>query len=172
MTFLRKPLRLNFYVAGILVLLIVAAVTWYRLDIYRTLPKTFFILLSGEKIETAELHGKVVVVHFWATSCASCVKEMPKLSAFYKHFQPQGMEMIAVAMSYDPPMYVMNFAQTRQLPFKVAMDSSGHAAEAFGKVQITPATFVINKQGKIIQHYLGEPDWSHFQRTVQQALAS
>lgn len=171
MIFLRKLLRQHYCLWGVLILLIVAVVAWYRIDIYRAMPKTAFILLSGKKVETTELHGKVVVIHFWATSCASCVKEMPKLSAFYEQFKNQGMDMIAIAMSYDPPMYVMNFAQTRQLPFKVAMDTTGSAAQAFGKVQLTPTTFIIDRQGKIIQHYIGEPDWSHLQRTVQQALA-
>lgn len=170
MIFLPKRLRQNYYLWGILILFMVAVVAWYRIDIYPPIPKTSFILLSGKKIETSELHGKVAVIHFWSTSCASCVKEMPRLIAFHEKFKQQGVEMIAIAMSYDPPMYVMNFAQTRQLPFKVAMDSTGSAAQAFGPVRLTPTTFVINKHGKMIQHYIGEPDWSHLQQTVQQAL--
>lgn len=158
------------WIAFVFILFTVITAFWYRKSFYPSMPQTAFVLLSGEKIETTELYGKVSIIHFWATSCASCVKEMPQLIAFYERFKQQGLEMIAVAMSYDPPMYVMNFAQTRQLPFKVAMDINDSAARAFGQVRLTPTTFIINKNGKIIQHYIGEPNWLHLQQTVQRAL--
>lgn len=72
-----------------------------------------------------DLRGKVVLVKFWATSCVTCVKQMPDNIANYNQYHPQGYETIAVAMNYDPPNYVLNFAQTRKLPFPVALDTSG-----------------------------------------------
>ncbi len=53
-------------------------------------------------------------------------------------------------MSYDAPMYVTNYTQTRQLPFKVAMDD-GSAAKQFGNVRLTPTTFLVDKDGKILK---------------------
>jgi peroxiredoxin len=96
---------------------------------------------------------------------------MPQLVQTYEKFKGDGLEMMAVAMSYDPPMYVVNFAQTRQLPFKVALDSDGSVAKAFGKIQLTPTTVVINKNGKIIKRYVGEPDWADFHQLIQKSLA-
>ena len=85
--------------------------------------------------------------------------------------QPEALEFIAVAMSYDPPMYVVNYAKTRELPFHVAMDSDGSVAKAFGKIQLTPTTLVINKSGKIIKRYVGEPDWNEFHQLLEKSLA-
>jgi peroxiredoxin len=96
---------------------------------------------------------------------------MPQLVQTYEKFKGDGLEMMAVAMSYDPPMYVVNFAQTRQLPFKVALDSDGSVAKTFGKIQLTPTTIVINKNGKIIKRYVGEPDWADFHQLIQKSLA-
>ena len=81
-------------------------------------PETTFVLLDGSKKTTADLKGKVALVNFWATSCTTCVAEMPKMVSTYDKYQAKGYEHMAVAMSYDPPSYVVNFAQTRKLPFR------------------------------------------------------
>jgi peroxiredoxin len=96
---------------------------------------------------------------------------MPDLVKTYEKYQAAGLEMVAIAMSYDPPMYVVNFTETRKLPFRVAMDSDGSAAKAFGKIQLTPTTLVIDKKGKIIKRYVGEPDWSGFHQLLEKSLA-
>ncbi|WP_066739854.1 TlpA disulfide reductase family protein [Cupriavidus sp. D384] len=135
-------------------------------------PDATFTLLSGQKVSTADLKGKVYLVNFWATSCATCVKEMPQMIDTYKQFKDKGLEFVAVAMNYDPPMYVANYAKTRELPFKVAMDSDGTAAKAFGDVQLTPTTFVVDKNGKILKRYVGEPEWDALHKLLDGALAS
>ena len=127
--------------------------------------------ISGKTITQDNFKGKVTIINFWATSCTTCVKEMPKLVETYDKYKGNGIEFMALAMSYDPPMYVVNFAETRKLPFIVAMDSDGSAAKSFGKIQLTPTTLVINKQGKIIKRYVGEPDWSEFHQVIEKSLA-
>lgn len=89
----------------------------------------------------------------------------------YNKFKGQGLEFVAVAMRYDPPMYVMNYSQTRQLPFKVAMDADGAAARAFGDVQLTPTTFLVDRDGRILKRYVGEPEWAAFETLLRDTLA-
>ena len=81
-----------------------------------TAPESTFVLLDGSKINTANLKGKVTLVNFWATSCTTCVAEMPKIIATYEKYKTKGFDTVAVAMSYDPPAYVVNYAETRKLP--------------------------------------------------------
>jgi peroxiredoxin len=133
-------------------------------------PDVSFATLSGEKLATADLRGKVLLVNFWATSCVACVREMPRMVETYKKFAPRGYEVIAVAMSYDHPNQVADFAQRRALPFKVAVDGTGEIARRFGNVRVTPAAFLIDKQGRIVKRYLGEPDWAEFHALVEKAL--
>jgi len=135
-------------------------------------PDVTFITINGQKISTQDLHGKVVMVNFWATSCATCVKEMPQMVETYNRFRQDGLEFVAVAMSYDPPNYVLNYAETRKLPFKVALDSGGDLARQFGDVNMTPTTFVIGKDGKILKRYLGEPDFTALHALLQKSLKS
>jgi peroxiredoxin len=133
-------------------------------------PEVRFATLSGESFSTSDLRGKVVMVNFWATSCISCVKEMPKLVETYKKYAPRGYEMVAVAMSYDHPSQVAEFTQRRALPFKVALDSNGAIARGFGDIRITPTTFVLDRQGRVLKQYLGEPDWAEFHGLLDKAL--
>lgn len=88
----------------------------------------------------------------------------------YNQFKGQGLEFVAVAMNYDAPMYVANYSQTRQLPFKVALDD-GSAAKQFGNVQLTPTTFVIGRDGRILKRYVGEPQFSELADLLKAALA-
>ena len=134
-------------------------------------PQSSFVLLDGSKKETAQLKGKVTLVNFWATSCVTCVAEMPKLIATYDKFNTQGFDTIAVAMSYDPPSYVVNFAQTRKLPFSVAIDNTGEVAKAWGDVQLTPTSFVLNRRGEIVKRYVGEPDFAELHKLIEKLLA-
>ena len=61
-------------------------------------PESSFVLLDGSTVSTKQLQGKVTLVNFWATSCTTCVAEMPQLIATYKQYQAQGFETVAVAM--------------------------------------------------------------------------
>jgi peroxiredoxin len=112
-------------------------------------PETTFVLLDGSKTSTSALKGQVLLVNFWATSCISCVAEMPKLVATHQQFKARGYDTLAVAMSYDPPAYVADFAETRKLPFGVVIDNTGDIAKGFGDVKLTPTSFLINKRGQI-----------------------
>jgi len=134
-------------------------------------PDATFTLLSGQKISTADMKGKVLLVHFWATSCATCMQEMPQLVSAWQRLHGQGLEIIAVAMPYDDPGYVRHYAQTRHLPFMVALDD-GSAAQRFGQVQLTPTTFLIDRAGRIVKRYVGEPSMTELNAAVQKALSA
>jgi peroxiredoxin len=134
-------------------------------------PASTFVLLDGAKTTTAELKGKVTLINFWATSCTTCVKEMPALVDTYNKFKGQGYETVAVAMSYDPPSYVLNYAQTRQLPFKVALDNTGEIAKAWGDIKLTPTSYLLDKQGNIVKRFVGEPDMAALHQLIGELLA-
>jgi peroxiredoxin len=134
-------------------------------------PASTFVLLDGTKRSTEDLKGKVTLVNFWATSCVTCVGEMPKVIATYDKYKNQGYDTLAVAMSYDPPAYVVNYAETRKLPFKVAIDNTGAVAKAWGDVQLTPTTYVVNKRGEIVKRYVGEPDFAELHKLIEKLLA-
>jgi len=134
-------------------------------------PESTFVLLDGSQATTADLKGKVTLVNFWATTCVTCVKEMPSIIATYKKYQDRGFETVAVAMEYDPPAWVLNFSQSRQLPFKVALDNTGDIARQWGDVKLTPTTYLMDKQGRIVKRFVGEPDFPALHALIEELLA-
>lgn len=153
--------------------LVVVASAWmmFQGTSISTAPESTFVLLDGTKKSTADLKGRVTLVNFWATSCTTCVAEMPKIIATYDKYHARGFDTLAVAMSYDPPSYVVNFAETRKLPFLVAIDNTGSVAKAWGDVRLTPTTYIVNKRGEIVKRYIGEPDFAELHRLIEELLA-
>ena len=134
-------------------------------------PRFGYTLLDGAELSSDSLRGRVVLVNFWATSCAPCVKEMPQIVATHRKYQASGFETLAVAMRYDAPASVSYFAQSHQLPFGVVIDNTGAIARAFPGVRGTPTTFVLDKRGAIAKRIEGEPDFTALHALVEKLLA-
>jgi peroxiredoxin len=150
---------------------LVALAAWRTLGMREAAPTVSYTLLDGANKSSDALRGKVVLVNFWATSCTTCVAEMPHMVETFNKFKGRGYEMVAVAMSYDQPAYVSRLAQSRGLPFGVVFDESGAVAKAFGDVQLTPTSFLIDKQGRIVKRYLGAPDFAALDKLIGELLA-
>lgn len=141
-----------------IVLVSIVAYVWFTPSGIRPAPELNVTTLSGEKISLRELQGRPVLVTFWATTCPGCVKEMPHLVELYNELRLQGLEIIGLAMAYDPEEQVREMVRLKQLPYKIALDSDGAAARAFGDVKLTPTSFLIDPNGRIVQQKLGEMD--------------
>ncbi len=164
-------MKKSLYFAVVAVVLAAGGGGWLLSNPTSAAPASTFVLLDGSKHSTADMKGKVTLVNFWATSCTTCVAEMPKIVATYDKYHGQGFDTLAVAMSYDPPAYVVNFAESRQLPFKIAIDNTGSVANAWGKVELTPTTYLVDKQGQIVKRYVGEPDFAELHQLIERLLA-
>jgi peroxiredoxin len=152
---------------GLFALLLFA---WFGLGSIAHLPKSApeetFTTIAGKKIALQDWRGKPVIVTFWATDCPSCMKEITHLIDLYRQFHQDGLEMIAVAMAYDPPNHVVEMTRARQLPYHVALDLNSAHALAFGGVKFTPTTFLISPEGKIADQAVGIFDYSSWQGRI------
>jgi len=160
--------------AAVVAVVAVVAAGWLAIGhsaTHEPAPQVDYTLLDGSKRNTAQLQGQVVLVNFWATSCATCVAEMPQIMATYEKYKGQGYQTLAVAMRHDPPAYVSDFAQSRRLPFGVVIDNTGAIAMGFGDVRLTPTSFLINKRGEIVKRYVGTPDFEALHTLVEKLLA-
>jgi thiol-disulfide isomerase/thioredoxin len=109
------------WIAGIVAAAVIGVGAWVYSGAGQTAaPQSTFVLLDGSQKTTADLKGRVTLVNFWATSCTTCVAEMPEIISTYQKYQGKGFDTLAVAMSYDPPSYVVNFVESRKLPGMVA----------------------------------------------------
>jgi peroxiredoxin len=121
-------------------------------------PDLTLTTLQGKTLNLASLRGRPVLVNFWSTSCPGCIREMPQLVQLYGEFAAQGLEVIGIAMAYDPPNQVVALSEIRRIPYPVALDINSEAARAFGGVQVTPTLFLITPDGRIAHYQTGELD--------------
>lgn len=136
-----------------------------------SIPNITFQTLDGEQINTEELKGKVVLVKFWATTCVTCVKQMPDTIEYYNIYKDKGYDTVAVAMGYDNTEALHKFRESYQLPFTVVYDKSGQIATDFGGIRFTPVSFLIDRDGNIVKRYIGEYDKKEFIQTLEKTLA-
>jgi peroxiredoxin len=141
------------------------AFAWFAPSEPRQAPEFAVTTLQGKQIQMAELRGRPVLVNFWSISCASCIEEIAKLSALYIELAARGLEIIAIAMPYDPPSHVIALSRGKQIPYPVALDIRGEAARAFGDVRLTPTTFLVAPDGRVLEAHTGALDM-HRVRTL------
>ena len=124
------------------------------------------ITISGEKITSQQLLGKITLINFWATDCPGCINEMPGLIETYNQYKDQGLEVIAVAMYYDPPSRVISFTKNNNLPFPVVLDTKKEIISKFDNVKLTPTSIILDKNGYVINTIIGEIDFNEFNKNL------
>jgi peroxiredoxin len=136
----------------------------------QTAPDIDFRIIDGRTLNLKQLQGHPVLVVFWATSCPGCIKEMPHLIDLYHDLAPRGLEIIAVAMAYDPPDRVLAMHQHKQIPYPIALDVQGEVASAYGDVQQTPTTFLIDPNGRVVKQTIGRLDMAQLRANLHSML--
>ena len=95
---------------------------------------------------------------------------MPDLVKTYNQYKDQGLEVIAVAMFYDPPSRVISFTKNNNLPFPVVLDSNKEIMSKFNNIKLTPTSIVLDKNGYVINTIVGEIDFNEFNKTLTKFL--
>jgi cytochrome c biogenesis protein CcmG/thiol:disulfide interchange protein DsbE len=123
-------------------------------------PPLLLHTLDGKAISTTELHGKVVIVTFWATWCTACREELPLLSAYAKEHAAEGLTVLGFSLdSLDELPNVKKTAST--LDFPVGLLGSPWAG-AYGRIWRMPVSFVIDRAGLLAYNGWNDhnPVWS------------
>lgn len=158
-------------IAGVtLAVVLTFAVSWFIPAGLRPAPPLVGQTLDGRALTLQQFHGRPVLITFWATTCPSCIEEIPHLIELYRELHPKGLEIIGVAMSYDPPDQVRAMVQQRQIPYPIVLDSQEQIAREFDNVRLTPTTVLISPDGRIVQYRLGLLDIPKLRETIEAML--
>lgn len=109
--------------------------------------------LDGYLISTAALHGKIVLLSFWATWCPPCREEIPELNELASRF-PDKLQIIGVSMDDGPASEVREFAKKAGMRYPVVMATKEMVAE-YGGVPALPTSFLVNADGRVVQKHMG-----------------
>ena len=125
--------------------------------------------LDGKKLKLSDLRGKAVLLNFWATWCAPCKVEMPWLEELHKQYSAQGLEVVGVAMDDAKPEEVRKFAKEVGVSYTIVMGKEA-VGEAYGGVQFLPASFYIDRRGKIVDRVFGLVSHKEIEDNIRKAL--
>jgi len=163
--------RRDFITIAIVAILIGGGLAlWLSPEGMRPAPEVSLKTLEGETVSIEGLRGQPVLITFWATSCVSCVREIPHLIELHERYNPRGLEIIGIAMSYDRPDHVMELTRSRGIPYTIALDTEDKAALAYGQIRLTPTSFLISPEGRIVYQKLGDIDWELVERNLERWL--
>ncbi|MHB1247128.1 MAG: TlpA disulfide reductase family protein [Sulfuriferula sp.] len=120
-----------------------------------TTASAFSLTDSKGVVHTLESYkGKWVLVNFWATWCPPCLEEIPALNALHDKYKNTKLEVIGIAMEYQSPKQVLDFADSMFISYPIVLGSSKIAAQ-FGPVQGLPTTYLFNPAGKLVAYQVG-----------------
>jgi peroxiredoxin len=131
--------------------------------------------MNGRKVDLVSFKGQVVVLEFWATWCAPCREEIPLLNQIYKVYREKGVVVIGISLDRKPPQEVKKFLDEIQVEYLNVMGDE-ETLEKYsqvanmGPIRGIPATFVIDRQGKICQRYMGLTEKRILQEAIEAVL--
>jgi len=130
---------------------------------------------NGKKTSLADLKGKVVLVNFWATWCGPCIKEMPALSAISQELKDKNFKMIGVNVFQQPTAKkIEEFLTTNPVSYTI-LDGNDEVVSAFAQadgkeMDAVPTTFILDKEGKIVETLVGGRDKASFLQLIEKYL--
>ncbi len=124
--------------------------------LHKEAPEFARIDLENKKLDLSDYRGKVVLLDFWASWCASCLLEMPRFAAWQTQYGARGLQIIGISMD-DDPAPARKLYKKMKLNYPVAMGDE-KLGRLYGGVLGLPLTFLIDDQGKVQAQFRGETD--------------
>ena len=115
--------------------------------------------LEGRTVRLSALRGKVVVLNLWTTWCPPCVEEMPSIERLYSTLRGDDFALLAVSQDEDGKRAVEPFVARNRFSFPVFLDPEHQVGDRYG-VWGYPETFVIDRNGLVVEHVIGPRDWA------------
>lgn len=131
--------------------------------------------LAGQTHRLSDHRGKVVFLNVWATWCPPCIAEMPSIEALHRRFRNDDLVVLAVSEDAGGVDVVRPLVERLGVTFPVLLDTEATLAPRYG-VTGYPETFVIGRDGRVIEHFIGPTDWvspariNYFQTLLRQPV--
>lgn len=123
--------------------------------------------LNGRPVSLSSFRGKIVVLNFWATWCPPCKREIPDFIDLQSAYGPKGLQIVGVAL--DEPDAVKEFVAQSRMNYPVLLGTND-IAQRYGGIKGIPTTFIIDKNGKIINMFEGFRPKEVFKKEIQKLL--
>lgn len=127
---------------------------------------------GGKTVSFADVtKGKVVLLNFWATWCGPCKRELPDLVALSGELASKGVVIFGVSLDQkdDRLQLVKTFSERSGIPYTNVIDNL-EIADQYGGIQSIPTTFIIDRQGNVVQKIVGMQSKDAFKAALMKAM--
>jgi len=143
---------------GVLALVLAGCYGGTRPPRIGSIAPDFTVADDDHKVTLSELHGKTVVLNFWATWCGPCVEEMPSLLTMQQRLKDKGITVLAVSVDVDQNAY-HRFLKDHNINLLTVRDPDQKSNRLYGTFKY-PETYVIDRNGKVRRKFIGPVDWN------------
>jgi len=123
--------------------------------------------VNGGNVSLSDFKGKVVILDFWATWCPPCKREIPDFITLQSEYGSRGLQVVGIAL--DQPDKVRLFAQQNGMNYPVLLGTDQIASE-YGGIEGIPTTFVLDKNGNIVNRFEGYRPKEDFEAEINKLL--
>ena len=134
----------------------------------RTAPEFALKDLQGKLVRLTDSAGKIRLVDFWATWCAPCREAIPDLKALHETYKDKGLTVLAISVD-EPSQIVEPFVRKMEIPYTTLLGDE-KVADAFGGIVGLPTTFLIDRDGKIVDTFVGGTPKEVFESKIRALL--
>jgi cytochrome c biogenesis protein CcmG/thiol:disulfide interchange protein DsbE len=117
----------------------------------------FPLQYEGRQVHLSDLHGKVVVLNFWASWCPPCLEETPSLNKLQQQIASKGGVVLGVSVDEDGPAYE-KFLKDNHVVFPTYRDATSKIAQEYG-TSMYPESYLIDREGRLARKIVGPQDW-------------
>jgi thiol-disulfide isomerase/thioredoxin len=131
--------------------------------------------LKGDRVDLFSFKGEVIIIEFWATWCGPCKEEIPVLNQLYKKYRDKGLVVVGVSLDRKEPQEVKKFLDQLQIEYinvigdEEVLERYSQIAK-LGPIRGIPATFLIDRKGRICQRFLGLTEKGVLEEALQPLL--
>ena len=122
--------------------------------------------LRGRTIELSQLKGKTVVINFWATWCGPCRAEIPGFIEVYEKYKSKGLEIVGVSVDEGGWSDVKPFVKEYKIDYPVVL-ATKKVEKEYGNIDAIPTTFIVDKNGFIVDRHLGYLKMEDFEKRIE-----
>jgi peroxiredoxin len=168
----RKTILISVVLIGTLVLFGLYSLIWKNdgpgpekesvVKIGEKAPNFSLPVLGGDSVQLSDCRGRVVFLNIWASWCPPCREEMPSLEALYIRLKDRPFQMLAVSIDQGGEEVVGPFMSRLGFSLPVLLDPKGITYKLYGLTGV-PETFILDKNGVILQKIIGPQDWMNTQ---------